>query len=132
MAGHDDLVLGLIQAGEGVFHVGHGVIEAGVHHIIVQDMMPVPEDRLALAVEEELAPLGRRDVADAAIDIEGVLLLIRVAALAHPVVPRQVQRQHAFFVIAEGFQIGQLGRFAQLAVVRGRPAPRSRSAPAGR
>ena len=31
MAGHDDLVLGLIQAGEGVFHVGYGVIEAGVH-----------------------------------------------------------------------------------------------------
>ena len=74
MAGDDDLVLRLIQAGEGVFHIGHGVIEAGVHRDLVQDMMPVPEDRFALAVEEELAPLGRRDVADAAVDIEGVLL----------------------------------------------------------
>ena len=71
--------------------------------------MPVPEDRLALAVEEELAPLGRRDIADAAIDIEGVLELIRIAALAHPVVTRHVQGQHAFFVVAVSFQIGELG-----------------------
>ena len=90
MAGDDDLVLGLLQAGEGVFHVRHGVIEAGVHDVVlVQDMMPVPEDRLALAVEEELAPLGSRDIADAAVDIEGVLVLVGIAALAHPVVARR-------------------------------------------
>ena len=117
MAGDDDLVLRLIQAGEGVLHIGHGVIEAGVHRDLVQDMMPIPEDRLARAVEEELAPFGRRDVADAAVDIEGVLLLIRIPALAHPVVARHVQRQQAFFKVAVGGQVGQLGRFAQLAAV---------------
>ena len=132
MAGDDDLVLRLIQAGEGVLHIGHGIVQGGIHRVLVQDMMPVPEDRLALAIEEELAPLSRRDIADAAVDIEGVFLLIRIAALAHPVVPSQVQRQHALFVVAEGFQIGQFGRFTDLAEVRGRPAPRSRSAPAGR
>ena len=132
MAGDDDLVLRLIQAGEGVLHVRHGIVQGGIHRVLVQDMMPVPEDRLALAIEEELAPLSRRDIADAAVDIEGVFLLIRIAALAHPVVPSQVQRQHALFVVAEGFQIGQFGRFTDLAEVRGRPAPRSRSAPAGR
>ena len=117
MAGDDDLVLRLIQAGEGVLHIGHGVIEAGVHRDLVQDMMPIPEDRLARAVEEELAPFGGGDVADAAVDIEGVLLLIRIAALAHPVVARHIQRQHAFFKVAVGGQVGQLGRFAELAEV---------------
>ena len=117
MAGDDDLVLGLVQAGEGVFHIGHDIIKAGVQRDLVQDMMPVPEDRLARAVEEELAALGRRDIADAAVDIEGVLLLIRIAALAHPVVARHFQRQHAFVKVAVGGQVGQLGRFAQLAEV---------------
>ena len=122
MAGDDDLVLRLIQAGEGVLHVRHGIVQGGIHRVLVQDMMPVPEDRLALAIEEELAPLSRRDIADAAVDIEGVFLLIRIAALAHPVVPSQVQRQHALFVVAEGFQIGQFGRFTDLAEVRGSPS----------
>ena len=86
--------------------------------VLVQDVMPIPEDRLALAIEEELAPLGGGDIADAAVDIEGVLELIRVAALAHPVVADHVQRQRAFFVVAVSFQIGELGGLAELAVVR--------------
>ena len=96
VAGDDDLVLGLIEAGEGVLHIGHVIIEGGIYRVLVQNVMPIPEDRLALAVEEELAPLGGGDIADAAIDIEGVLELIRVAALAHPVVAHHVQRQRAF------------------------------------
>ena len=80
--------------------------------------MSIPEHRLAFAVEEELATFGGGDVTDAAVDIEGVLDLVGIAALAHPIVANRIQRQRAFFIVAVGFQIGELGRLTELAVVR--------------
>ena len=118
------LVLERVQPGVAVSQIGHAVVERRQRGIALQQVMAVPEDGLALAVEEEAPALGRRHVADGTIDVEAVLRDVGVAALAHPVVGGDAQMQHARFEFAVGGGGGQIRRGAQFAAAGAAEHPR--------
>ena len=125
MADHHDLVLALVHPGETVRHVGHRVVEAGGRRPALQQVVAVPEDRLALAAEEELAVFRRRDVADGVVDVEVGLLHVGEAALAHPVIGSHTEREQPRFQFAVGSGVGEDGRCAKLAVGDAPDEPRA-------